>query len=262
MTEAESFLTRWHARHTGTSAAVFGAATDGDGWTSYQRLAAVVPDGVDLLDLACGDGMLLASVASCAPRVRLTGLDLTPEEVAAAQRRIPGARIVLGRAQSLPFADASFDVVTCHMALMLMDDLDAVVAEVGRVLRPGGVFAGTVGVRGRPRWADAVRRSLLDLHRRLGTPSGPSLGDARSRDASGLAGVLAAFEGFAHVELAVEAEVPRAELWPFLREAYYGHDALPEEEAIGLLAGLDLPDPVRWPFDLLQFGARRRGGAR
>ena len=257
MTEAETFLTAWHRRHAGTSALVFGGARGADGRDSYEQLAAVVPDGVDVLDLACGDGFLLAAIRDNAPNARLTGVDMSPDEVAAARGRLPTVRVVEARAQSLPFPDGSFDVVASHMALMLMDDVDVVVAEVRRVLRPGGTFAGTVGARGRPPWVDAVLRPLMETRRKLGIPPGPDLGDARCGEAAALAGLLQGFEGFASQAVEVGVEVPRAGLGAFLREAYYGQDEVPVDEATRVLAGIDLPDVVRWPFSMLQFSARR-----
>ena len=48
-------------------------------------------------------------------------------------------------AQALPFADATFDAVACHLAFMLFDDLDAVVDELTRVTKPAGTFIALLG---------------------------------------------------------------------------------------------------------------------
>lgn len=50
-----------------------------------------------------------------------------------------------GRAQELPFADATFAAATCHLAFMLFDDLEQVVAELRRVLVPGAPFLALLG---------------------------------------------------------------------------------------------------------------------
>jgi len=101
---------------------------------TYDRLAAVVPAGARVLDLACGDGALLARIPGA------IGVDLSPHELALAR-----GPVVRARAQALPFADRSFDVVTCHLALMLFDDLARVVQELDRVLVPGGSVLAVIG---------------------------------------------------------------------------------------------------------------------
>ena len=101
---------------------------------SYDRLAAAVPAGARVLDLACGDGALLSRIPGA------IGVDLSPHELALAS-----GVVVRARAQALPFADRSFDVVTCHLALMLFDDLEQVMHELDRVLAPGGSVLAVIG---------------------------------------------------------------------------------------------------------------------
>jgi ubiquinone/menaquinone biosynthesis C-methylase UbiE len=74
-----------------------------------------------VLDLGCGDGLLLEFLAREGGRL-LAGVDLSPYSLALARRRpaLTGARLEEGRAQELPFADDSFDACVSHMALMLM----------------------------------------------------------------------------------------------------------------------------------------------
>jgi SAM-dependent methyltransferase len=70
----------------------------------------------------------------------IVGADFCPEGIELARLRIsdPRASFLVARAQDLPFSDASFGYVVCHMALMLMDPLEPVLAEAKRVLKPGG----------------------------------------------------------------------------------------------------------------------------
>lgn len=91
---------------------------------SYARLAAHARGRT--LDLACGDR-----------RLGTIGLDAARAELA------PGD--VCGDAHALPFADASFDTVLCHLAFMLFAEPARVVAELARVLRPGGAFVALLG---------------------------------------------------------------------------------------------------------------------
>jgi ubiquinone/menaquinone biosynthesis C-methylase UbiE len=96
-----------------------------------------------LLDLACGTGCFLREVKANHPRLRVTGLDLSPHYLAVARRRLrPWSRawFVEGAAEAMPFADAQFDAVTC---IYLFHELPpavrrTVVREVRRVLKPGG----------------------------------------------------------------------------------------------------------------------------
>jgi ubiquinone/menaquinone biosynthesis C-methylase UbiE len=98
-----------------------------------------------LLDLACGTGSFLREVKANYPRLYVTGLDLSPHYLAVARRTLAPwsrVRLVEAAAEAMPFTDAEFDVVTC---IYLFHELPtrirrAVVAEVRRVLRPGGTL--------------------------------------------------------------------------------------------------------------------------
>lgn len=95
----------------------------------------------DLLDIACGPGSLTLDLA---PHVRsATGLDITPAmldqaRAAQAERGIANARFVEGDAAALPFADASFDVVTSSAAFHHFEAPEKVLSEMVRACRPGG----------------------------------------------------------------------------------------------------------------------------
>jgi ubiquinone/menaquinone biosynthesis C-methylase UbiE len=98
-----------------------------------------------LLDLACGTGRTLAQIAIAHPGLRLTALDLSPyylQEARATLADVPDVSFVAENAESLPFRDAHFDVVTC---VYLFHELPRparrrVLAEAFRVLAPGGLF--------------------------------------------------------------------------------------------------------------------------
>ena len=96
-----------------------------------------------VLDLACGAGAFLRDLGRAFPRARLTGADLSPAYLEEARRRSGVAALVQANAERLPFADASFDAVSC---IYLFHELPPrvrplVAGEIARVLRPGGVFA-------------------------------------------------------------------------------------------------------------------------
>lgn len=122
VTPGEQYLRAFHAARPGVTSAAL--ARGG----SYEHLVAAVAGARRVLDLGCGDAHLLTQIPGA------IGLDLAPS---------PHPRIVQGRAQELPFADRAFDAVVCHLAFMLFEELERVVAEVRRVCT--GRFAALLG---------------------------------------------------------------------------------------------------------------------
>jgi demethylmenaquinone methyltransferase/2-methoxy-6-polyprenyl-1,4-benzoquinol methylase len=103
-------------------------------------LAHVMP-GARALDLACGTGDLAFELARRGARV--TALDITMRMLELARRkRSPGARVALvaGDMAALPFPSCAFDVVSTGYGLRNVPALDPALAEIGRVLKPGGVL--------------------------------------------------------------------------------------------------------------------------
>jgi SAM-dependent methyltransferase len=95
--------------------------------------------GTDLLDVGCGAGRFLRLAADRGARV--SGIDATPELLAIARERVAAADLRQGDMQFLPFADASFDVVTGFNSFFYAADVVAAFREAARVLRPGGRLA-------------------------------------------------------------------------------------------------------------------------
>ncbi len=93
----------------------------------------------EVLDVAIGTGLNLPQYP---PGVRVTGVDLSPVMLAAAGKRATdlGLTVALSEADAehLPFDDASFDTVVCTLSLCSVGDDRAAIAEIHRVLRPGG----------------------------------------------------------------------------------------------------------------------------
>jgi len=167
MTASENFLREFHTAHPGVTARAFARAG------SYARMAARVRRDARVLDLACGDGALLAELGT-----RATGIDLTLAEL---RVRSGDARVACARAQALPFAARSFDAVTCHLAFMLFDDIEAVIRELARVLVAGGEFFALLGGGPTAHGDDAYHRFLALLPPR----AAPRLGDPRAKSEAG-----------------------------------------------------------------------------
>jgi len=104
----------------------------------HSRLSIGATDRV--LDVACGSG--LAIELARMRGARCSGIDASPRLVAIARYRNPESDIRVGDMRDLPWADASFDVATSFRGIW--GTTPAAMAEVRRVLRPGGRFAMTV----------------------------------------------------------------------------------------------------------------------
>ena len=95
--------------------------------------------GDQILDVACGTGVLLRAVAASDVRVILAGVDATPEMLEVANSRIGSlADLRHGRAESLPFEDESFDTVVTTNALHFFRLPENALREMWRVIKPGG----------------------------------------------------------------------------------------------------------------------------
>lgn len=108
-------------------------------WAPRVADAARVRPGQRVLDVACGTGVLARSISK---RVgsdgSVVGIDPNAGMLAVAQRTAPEVEWVEGTAETLPFADDSFDAVTSQFGLMFFEDQVGAIREMVRVLRPGG----------------------------------------------------------------------------------------------------------------------------
>jgi demethylmenaquinone methyltransferase/2-methoxy-6-polyprenyl-1,4-benzoquinol methylase len=103
-------------------------------------LVSRLPRSGHVLDVATGTGLVAAELLRHGFRV--TGVDQSGEMLARARSRFDGrVELVEARAESLPFEDASFDHLTFTYLLRYVDDPAATVAELARVVRPGGCVA-------------------------------------------------------------------------------------------------------------------------
>lgn len=99
-----------------------------------------VPDGAHVLEVGSGLGLLAVETASAARDVRVVGVELSREQIAAAAQD-PRVTYRQGDAHALDFPDDSFDLVYARYLLEHVARPDAVVREMRRVVRPGGRVA-------------------------------------------------------------------------------------------------------------------------
>lgn len=105
-----------------------------------------LPPQARVLDVACGTGIVARTVAThLQGQGAVTGLDLNPAMLVVARRVAEAAGLTItwvqGDAQTLPFPEASFDLVFCQQAIQFFPDRAGAVAEMHRVLAPGGEVA-------------------------------------------------------------------------------------------------------------------------
>ena len=100
----------------------------------------------DVLELGSGSGAMAVELLDRYPTIRLTATDVDPAMRAAATQRLAPygdrARVRAADATTLPFEDASFDAVVTFIMLHHVIDWEQALAEIARVLRPGGILAG------------------------------------------------------------------------------------------------------------------------
>lgn len=111
-----------------------------EGWLAETILPAFAGRRPRLLDLGCGTGLFLQRRAADCDAY---GIDLSLDALRYCRRR-QLARLACAHAARLPLADASFDIVTAFDLVEHLPDDQALVDEIGRVLRPGGYLLATV----------------------------------------------------------------------------------------------------------------------
>ena len=100
--------------------------------------------GMDMLDIGCGPGSITLGLAAAVTPGQVVGIDIEPSQVALGQDRaaslgLGNCRFETGSVYDLPLPDHSVDAVFGHTILMQFGELDPVLAEVKRVLKPGGL---------------------------------------------------------------------------------------------------------------------------
>ena len=106
-----------------------------------------LPRAGHILDAGCGGGELLRRMAARAPDAAFSGIDVSPASVVAARRlnrrAVAAGRMEIrqGTVETLPWPEATFDLVTACETVYFWPDPAAAFREIARVLKPGGRFA-------------------------------------------------------------------------------------------------------------------------
>ena len=139
-----------HNRYAGFTEKIATSCCDLHGKNSYELLIDTIDPNshIDILDLACGSGVLLEYCNKLFPfNFNLSGVDMNDNELQLARTRLLNQDIDFynAKAQKLNFIkDASKDVIFCHWALTLMDPLVPVLKAIKRILKNQGIFSAIV----------------------------------------------------------------------------------------------------------------------
>ena len=108
------------------------------------RVLELIPEGSAILDLGCGAGLVTADLTT---RARVVGVDISAGQLELAHKNAPAARFVRADMEDLAFAPGSFDVVVAFWTLIhVRREVHAsLFARIHGWLKPGGLFAGTLG---------------------------------------------------------------------------------------------------------------------
>jgi ubiquinone/menaquinone biosynthesis C-methylase UbiE len=131
-----------------------------------DRIAGFSPRRI--LELAAGTGLVTQELLRTCSGAQVVATDLNPAMIGYGARQVPAATWQQADAQSLPFPDASFELIACQFGIMFFPDKPAAIAEARRVLVPGGrlVFNtwGTLDTLCRPKshrcrsgWGSGIR---------------------------------------------------------------------------------------------------------
>jgi demethylmenaquinone methyltransferase/2-methoxy-6-polyprenyl-1,4-benzoquinol methylase len=165
-------------------------------WRSFL-VSRVPPDAYRVLDVASGTAAVAIELARAQPARTVVGVDQSPGMLAVGHARVADAgltdRIELreSRAEALPFGEAEFDALTFTYLLRYVDDVRATLAELARVVRPGGTVAMLEFGLPRGPW-----RPLWELYVRVGLPTAGAIVSPGWKDVGGFLGP--SIRGFWH----------------------------------------------------------------
>jgi SAM-dependent methyltransferase len=110
---------------------------------AFLEFARVEP-GSRVLDVGAGTGNLRDGLAAIVGDSRVTAVEPSADYAAACRDRVPGADVLVGAAEALPFDDTTFDAVLSQLVIQALDDAPTAASEMRRVAVPGGIVAACV----------------------------------------------------------------------------------------------------------------------
>lgn len=133
-----------------------------------EKLA--IPEGASVIEIGVGTGL---SIEAYPPHCNVTGIDLAPEMLEKARRKIDEyglnhIRVLQGDAQAIDFPDDSFDCATAFHVISVVPDARRFLAEAIRVTKPGGTIVIINHFRSRQRILSALDTMIEPITRRLG----------------------------------------------------------------------------------------------
>ena len=144
-----------------------------------------LPGGLRWLDVGCGNGAFTEEIVNrCAPAA-VTGIDPADGQIAYARKR-PGTRVAefhVGDSQALPFADGAFDAATMALVIAFVPVPAKGVAELARVIRPGGTAAAYIWDRpanGVPLWP--IYKAVKDMGMEVPQPPSAAFSTREAMD--------------------------------------------------------------------------------
>ena len=168
--------------------------------------------GERMLDVATGTGIVLRTALERQPELaRAVGLDLSAAMLEVARRTVgDDAELLEGNAESLPFGDGEFDLVTCQQGLQFVPDRAAALAEFRRVSSGGGRIAVAC-------WRSLEHQpgpsALADLADQLGPEVAGAAGAPFALDHEALAALVgdAGFTSVEAIDVTLDSSYPSAE---------------------------------------------------
>ena len=170
------------------------------------------------------------------PTERIVGIDISPDELMLARKRsgLDYVAMLCERADRTTLPNDSTGYVLSHMSFMVLSKIEDVVAEIARILIPGGVFSVVVPSEAEPDGAAAAFFELFNEIYHSQATRAPVLGDPRTWTEAGLRGLLryeSQFDGleFTHIDLCLDGTV--TEVWNSLSARYEAYVILPQHRA-------------------------------
>lgn len=147
----EAFLKDFHKKKPSCTPMAFFHGFSSQGLCSYDYLVSLLTEkdkNASITDLACGDGTLSRKIIEhLGSGIKLVGVDMSAGELEVARKNLDtnSVELIEANAQDLPLSNDYADFILCHMAFMLMENVEKVVSEIHRCLKPQGVFSAVVG---------------------------------------------------------------------------------------------------------------------